>query len=702
MPTKHRQQAEQEKRLQQSIRQAKSDKAENKAAPEKNGGIMAKLLILLGSFLSALLARFFGRSDRPQTVQQTIPYKQMYRDGVCRVSDRVYSKTIAFNDITYQLAQNDTKTQIFEGYCDWLNYFDSSISLQLSFINQQGDLEQFKRAIDIPNVPDDFNSVRWEYAGVIKSQFAKGNNGLVKAKYATFCVEADSLKEAKMRLERIEADVINNFKVLGVTAHSLNGKERLEVLHGIFHPAGSEKFIFDWKELAKTGGSTKDYICPSSFDFCDGKTFRMGATVGAASFIQIIAPELSDRMLADFLDMDSAVMVNMHIRSIDQTAAIKAVKRKLSDLDAMRIQEQKKAVRGGWDMEVLPPDLVTYGKEAQNLLTDLQSRNERMFLCTIIVVNTAQSKPKMEAGVIAAAGIAQKYNCSLKRLEWQQEQAFMSSLPLGYNGIEIQRGLTTSSTAVFVPFTTSELFQSGDALYYGVNALSNNLIMADRKQLRNPNSIILGTPGSGKSFTAKREMVNVFLITQDDIIIADPESEYFPLVERLGGQVIKLSPTSAHYLNPLDINPDYSDEEDPLTLKSDFILSLMELIIGGKDGLQPVERTVIDRCTRLVYRDYLAAPSPEKMPILGDLYELLRAQPEPEAQRVAVALEIYVTGSLNIFNRHTNVDLTNRLVCYDLKELGKGLKKIAMLILQDSVWNCVTAFFQPLPISYNP
>ena len=614
----------------------------------------------------------------------------MYRDGICQVNDRLYTKTVTFNDINYQLAQNEDKTQIFEAYCDFLNYFDSSISIQLSFLNQRGNLEDFKRSIDIPDQPDDYNPIRREYAGMLKNQLSKGNNGLVKTKYITFGIEAANLKDARMRLERIEADIINNFKVLGVKARPLTGHERLEVLHGQFHPGGRDKFRFDWRDIARTGNGTKDYIAPSGFDFRDGRTFRMGDSIGAASFVQIIAPELTDRMLADFLDLDSAVMVNLHIRSIDQAEAIKTIKRKLSDLDKMRIEEQKKAVRSGYDMDVLPPDLVTYGDEAKNLLGDLQSRNERMFLITMIVVNTAQSKRKLESGVFAASGVAQKYNCALKRLDYQQEQGLMSSLPLGLNQIEIQRGLTTSSTAIFVPFTTCELFQSGEALYYGLNALSNNLIMADRKSLKNPNALILGTPGSGKSFTAKREIVNVFLMTQDDIIISDPESEYFPLVERLGGQVIKLSPVSEHHINPLDINPDYSDDEDPLTLKSDFILSLCELIIGGKDGLQPVEKTIIDRCTRLVYREYLANPSPDKMPVLQDLYDLLRKQTEPEAQRIATSLEIYVTGSLNIFNHRTDVDITNRLVCFDIKELGKQLKKIGMLILQDAVWNRVT------------
>ena len=638
-----------------------------------------------GSILDKLLG-----GKPPQTVQQSIPYREMYRDGVCRVNDRLYTKTVEFQDINYQLAQNEDKTQIFENYCDFLNYFDSSISVQLTFINRRANIREFQQSIDIPDRDDDFNSIRREYAGMLKNQLAKGNNGLVKSKYVTFGIEADSLKAAKPRLERIETDILAGFKTLGVTARPLTGLERLEVLHGQLHPDGQEKFRFDWRDIAKTGNGTKDAIAPSGFDFRDGRTFRMDGHIGAVSFVQILAPELTDRLLADFLDLDDAVTVNLHIRSIDQAEAIKTIKRKLSDLDKMKIEENKKAVRSGYDMDILPPDLITYGEEAKHLLADLQSRNERMFLVTVLVMNTATKRQQLDNSVFAAAGVAQKYNCALKRLDWQQEQGLMSSLPLGNNQIEIQRGLTTSSTAIFVPFTTQELFQQGEALYYGLNALSSNLIMADRKLLKNPNGLFLGTPGSGKSFSAKREIVNVFLLTEDDIIISDPEAEYFPIVERLGGQVIRLSPVSPHHINPLDINPDYSEEEDPLTLKSDFILSLCELIIGGKEGLQPVERTIIDRCTRLVYRDYLADPTPERMPILEDLYNLLRAQSEVEAQRIATALEIYVTGSLNIFNHRTDVDIQNRLVCYDIKELGKGLKKIAMLILQDSVWNRVT------------
>lgn len=341
-------------------------------------------------------------------------------------------------------------------------------------------------------------------------------------------------------------------------------------------------------------------------------------------------------------------------------------------------------------MEIIPSDLATFGGEAKRLLQDLQTRNERMFLVTIILMNTASSRQKLENAVFQTASIAQKYNCALKRLDFQQEEGLMSSLPIGINQVEIERGLTTSSTAIFVPFTTQELFQHGEALYYGLNALSNNMIMVDRKQLKNPNGLILGTPGSGKSFSAKREMTNAFLITEDDIIVCDPEAEYYPLVQKLGGQVIRISPISPDYINPLDINVNYSEEENPLTLKSDFILSMCELIVGGKDGLQPVEKTIIDRSVRMVYQDYLANPIPEKMPILEDLYNILRNQKEPEAQRIATALEIYVHGSLNVFNHRTNVDVNNRFVCYDIKELGKQLKKLGMLVVQDQVWNRVT------------
>ena len=531
-------------------------------------------------------------------------------------------------------------------------------------------------------------------------------------------------------------------------------------------------------------------------------------------------------MLAEFLDMNRNLIVNLHIQSIDQMKAIKLVKNKVTDINRMKIEEQKKAVRAGYDMDIIPSDLNTYGGEAKRLLEDLQSRNERMFLVTVLFLNTAKTKQELDNAVFQTAGIAQKYNCSLRRLDYLQEQGLMSSVPLGMNMIPIKRALTTTSTAIFVPFTTQELFMGGESLYYGLNALSNNMIMVDRKKLKNPNGLILGTPGcftgetklllpdgrkvsflelfaekeevfvnsfdfqkqelvkargydvrctkevtelvevelengeivrctpdhwfltqsagyveacnlkvgakfipehevkavrflsleeavpvydisvegyqnfllscgvvvhnSGKSFAAKREIANVFFATQDDIIIGDPEGEYYPLVHALGGQVIHISPTSHDYINPMDINLDYSDDDNPLGFKSDFILSLCELIMGSRNGIEAEEKSVIDRCLPLVYQKYFENPTPENMPVLGDLYDCLRKQEEVQAQRIATALEIYVNGSLNVFNHHTNVELNNRIVCFDIKDLGKQLKKLGMLIVQDQVWNRVT------------
>ena len=624
------------------------------------------------------------------SAQDTISYKEIRPDGICIVRDNYFTKTIQFYDINYQLARNEDKNIIFENYCDFLNYFDKSISVQLSFLNQTMDISDFEKSIAIKPQNDDFDGIRAEYTEMLKNQLARGNNGIVRKKYITFGIEADNIQNAKQRLERIETDIINNFKILGVRAFSLNGMERLELLHSCFN-GGENKLNFSWNLIYKTGLTTKDFIAPTSFNFSDGRCFRMGGTIGAVSFLHILAPELTDEMLKNFLEIQSALSVNIHIKSIDQSEAIKMIKRKITDLDKMKIEEQKKAVRAGYDMDIIPSDINTFGIDAKKLLEDLQGRNERMFLVTVLIMSTAKTKKALNSAIFEVQSIAQQRNCPLRRLDYQQEDGLMASVPIGINNIGIQRALTTSSTAIFVPFTTQELFSdSPEALYCGLNALSNNMIMVDRKMLKNPNGLILGTPGSGKSFSAKREMTNAFLVTNDDIYVCDPEAEYNPLIHALKGQVVKLSPTSKDYLNPLDININYSDEENPLALKSDFVLSFCELIIGGRDGLEPIEKTVIDRSVTRIYQKYFENPTPQNMPILEDLYEEIKKQPEQEAGRIASALELYVKGSLNVFNHHTNVDISNRIVCFDIKELGKQLKKLGMLVVQDQIWNRVT------------
>ena len=634
-----------------------------------------------------------ARKDRtvPHSAQDSIPFDRMFPDGICRVGDNYYTKTIQFQDINYQLAMQEDQTAIFEEWCSFLNFFDSSIRFELSFMNMSTDAADFEKMIRIPFRKDAFNHIRSEFSSMLKKQLAQGNNGLTKTKYLTFGIEADSMKLAKPRLQHVETDLLNNFRRLGVRAKTLNGKERLHLMHSMFHMGDEDKFHFDWKWLVGSGMSVKDFVAPTCFAFPKSRVFQMGSLYGSMSYLQITASDLSDQMLKDFLEMESSQVITMHIQSVDQNKAIKTIKHTITELDRSKIEEQKKAVRAGYDMDIIPSDLATYGKDAKALLKELQSQNERMFLLTFLVMNTGKTEAELETNVFQASSIAQKYNCNLRRLDYQQEQGLMSCLPLAMNQIEIQRGMTTSSTAIFVPFTTQELFQNGkEAIYYGLNALSNNLIMVDRKKLKNPNGLILGTPGSGKSFSAKREITNAFLVSDDDIIVCDPEAEYTALVQKLQGQVVKISPSSSQFINPMDINANYSEEDNPIALKADFILSLCELVVGGKEGLQPVEKTVIDRCVHQIYQKYFEDPRPENMPILQDLYESLLAQEEKEARHVATALEIYVTGSLNLFNHRTNVDINNRFVCYDIKELGKQLKKIGMLVVQDQVWGRVT------------
>ena len=627
------------------------------------------------------------KTEEPVTAQQSIPYLEMAPDGVCRVDEDTYSKTIRFHDINYQLAQNEDQASIFENWCDFLNYFDSSIHVQISFINHRSSMRQFEKIIEIPNGEDRFRELREEYGNMLKTQLAKGHNGIVKDKYITFSIHAPNVREARRKLQRIEDDVLANFKVLGVTAVPVSGVERLQILYESFNPQAKTPFQFRYEDLIPTGLSTKDYVAPSSFTFRQGQRFQMGEVTGAMSWLQILAPEISDHMLAEFLAVDANMMVNLHIQPVDQIKAVKMVKGKVTDLNKMKIEAQKKAVRSGYDMDILPTDLNTFSGEAKTLLDDLQSRNERMFLLTVLFCNTDDN---LQSVLGQMKGIAQSFNCILKPLDYLQEEGLMSSVPLGVNFVPIQRAMTTTSTSIFIPFTTQELFMDGESLYYGLNATSNNMIMVDRKKLKTPNGLILGTPGSGKSFTAKREITNAFFATDDDIIICDPEAEYYPLVQALDGQVIRLAAGSHDYVNPMDINLDYSEDDDPLGFKSEFILSLCELITGSRTGMEGEERSVIDRCLPEVYRKYFDDPRPENMPILGDLYDCLLRQPEPQAKHIATALEIYVKGSLRVFNHRTNVQLHNRIVCFDIKDLGKQLKKIGMLVVEDQVWNRVT------------
>ena len=378
------------------------------------------------------------------SAQQTIPYIAMHPDGVCQLPGGVYTKTLEYEDINYAVASTEDQSAIFSGWSGCLNYFDSSLPFQLSFVNRRSrNASRYK--VNIPEQEDDFNSIRGEFVDMLKGQIAKSNNGIERYKYITFGLPAEGAAEARPRLGRVEADVMGNLKRLGVYSHPLDGRDRLGVLHGQMHPGGREPFRFAWKDIPKTGMGTKDYIAPDSFDFRQSRTFRVGQMWGAASYLQIMASELSDKLLAEILELDAELTVTMHIQTVDQLKAIKTIKGKISDIGRMKAEEQKKAVRAGYDMEILPPDLITFSKDAVELLSDLQSRNERMFLLTFTVVNLAPTRQRLENDVFTVSGIAQKYNCALRRLDWQQEQGLEDFLCEVFKAITlVEKGITSS------------------------------------------------------------------------------------------------------------------------------------------------------------------------------------------------------------------------------------------------------------------
>jgi hypothetical protein len=551
-------------------------------------------------------------------------------------------------------------------------------------------MDEIAAQLDIPLQEDEFDDIREEYSQMLKKQSTKGTNGIIKSKYFVFGIDAADLKEARAKLNNIEKDVIRNLNAMGTNAHALDGKERLRVLHEYFNQGSLEPFHFSFKELSESGNSVKDYIAPPGFDFRYPNRFRSGSMYGCVHYLDIIAPRFSDELVKRLLDIDDNLTITMHMQTMDPVKAIKMLKGALTNIQKMKIEEQKKAVRSGYDMDILPTDIITYEKDTLELLDDLNSSNQKIIKMTFLITTYGETKKKMEALQQRVSGIIQQANCNLRPLQYLQEQGLMASAPIGCNETGIERVLTTKSTAILVPFCTQELFMPSPAIYYGLNALSNNMIMADRKKLRTPNGVILGTPGSGKSFSAKREILSSFLQTRDDVVICDPEGEYFPLVQALHGQVVRLATNSTDFLNPMDIQISHKNDKEALKLKSDFLITLCDLIAGGKEGLGNDEKGIIDECIRQIYNQYFENPVPENMPLLEDLYEALLAHKNPKAERIANSLVLYVHGSQNYFNHRTNVDSQNRIMCFDIRDLGNQLKELGMLIVQDAVWNRVS------------
>lgn len=641
------------------------------------------------------------KGDIPESAQDTIPYKVPYPDGIFESADQYYTQTIAFEDITYQLLDNDPKNMLFERWCRLINYFDPDIHFQFNYGNMEMDKKEYAKEFTIKKQEDAFNVVRKEYSDMLVSQFAKGTNNLKKERYLTFGIHAADYKTAALKLAKISKQIEKHLKKLGSRCRILNGYERLELLFRIFHPATTEKLLWNFDMPVNTGLSSKDFIAPNSFSFKSGpelnatRYFKSGERIGAASYVKIFASDMEDRIISDILSIDSNVWVSIHADTIPRDKALQLAKDNLTSVQAMIINEQKSAVAGGYDMDILPPELETYQEAGEKLYHDLQRKDEQLFNVTITVVQTAATRKELEDNIFELNGILAPYQCRLVRLDNRQEQGYMSSLPLGNNSIEIKRTFTTTDLAIFIPFTTKELY-TVNGQYYGMNSLSNNVIMVNKKVLVNPNSLVFGMPGFGKTFFVKRELLDVFLKTEDDQMIIDPEGEYGFLVKLLKGQNITISLNSPVHINPMEINLDARNEEDkdfdPIAAKCNFIVSMCELILGNNAHLGKKEVAVIDDACKNVYFRFAEDPRPENMPILEDLYNELRnmtGEKQMIGLDLSIALGRYVNGSLSYFNHQSNVNINSRLVCFNLKDMDANQRDLTMLIIQEAIWDRV-------------
>lgn len=643
----------------------------------------------------------------PTTAQNTIPYKVMYRNGMCQLAGYSFSKTIEFEDINYELLDPEDKEGVFNKLSDLYNYFTEDMHVQMTYANTRISKAEIKKALTIQPRGDENDELREELTEILMDKEQNGNKGIRKYKYLTYTIEEDNPKLAAKKMENYDAAIMDIFKKSGLKApcHVMSGTERLRSLHSIMHPEGREKFKFNWSALSKEGLSTKDFIVPMSFSFpTNGKYFRMGDIYGCVSLLSLDCPRVDDRIITDLLSLETPIVVTLHLEPIDRDKAKKYIQKRNMQLNASKIREQTHASQEGYDIDILPPELTANGDDTEMMLQEINSSNENLFNITILVCCFADKLQDLWTTNSKIEKIANKQSCQIRPLRDQQEQAFVSSLPLGVNQIEIQRTIMTSQLAMLNPFISVKLF-SPNASYYGVNPLTKDIILADRTALKNPNGLYLGIPGGGKSFAGKREKLMYFLRNDTcNIMVIDPEDEYQASMELIGGQVVDLSASSSQYINPMDINFDVGfKDEDPIKMKCQFMLSIAEQIAspkveGVRMGLEGDEISIVDEVSLKIYEDLEQEywikqhrnPTNEEMPTLEDFYNGLRAHSNPKAQRIADCFQIYITGTLNVFNHHTNVDLDNRVVCFNIKRLTANLREVALVILTNFIWNRVS------------
>ena len=622
----------------------------------------------------------------PKSVQDTIPIRCLWPDGLFQFGGK-FSKTIRFSDINYAIASKEDKTSMFLGYSELLNALDTGSTTKITINNKRLNRRNFEQEILIPPQGDHLDGGRSEYNAMLLDKVTDSSNSIVQERYVTVSAHKKTPEEARTFFDRVMNDVTTRLNHLDSHCEELDAVERLRVLHDFYRVGEEARFHIDLRECMKTGRSFKDAICPDSMEFRKDH-FILGDKYGRAMFLKEYASYIKDSMINELTSLNRTMMLSIDVIPVPTDEAVREMQNRLLGVETNVTNWQRRQNSNNNFSAVVPYDLEQQRKETREMLDDLTTRDQRMMFAVVTLVHLADSKEELDSDTETLQSIARKHLCQLTTLNWQQDAGLVTALPMGLRRIDALRTLTTEALAVLMPFKAQEIRDRG-GIYYGQNVISKNLIIADRKQLLNGNGFVLGVSGSGKSFTAKREITALALSTQDDILIIDPESEYRPLVEGLGGEVVEISATSSNHINAMDMEQGYGEGENPVVLKSEFLLSLCEQSVGaGK--LSAKEKSIIDRCTAQCYHDYVRDGCRGQAPTLQDFHTELLRQPEAEARDVALALELFTEGSLNTFAKPTNVDMSSRIACYDIRKLGKQLLSMGMLVILDSFLNRIT------------
>ena len=617
----------------------------------------------------------------PSSVQETIPIRKIWKDGTFQVGNK-FSRTFRFTDVNYSVAARDDQLAMFLAYCELLNALEIGATTKITINNRRMTKSSFSRNL-IPHADDGLDEYRDEYNSMIMDAAIRGN-GILQEKYITVSVIKKSYEEAKTFFSRVYTELASRFAALSSKLYEIEAVDRMRVFHDFFRIGQEESYHFDLKDLMKRGHSFADAICPDSMAV-KSDHIKIGKKYARVLYLQEFPSFLKDSMVSELCDINRNLMLSIDIIPIPTDEAVKEVERKLLGTETEITNWQRKQNKNNNFSAVVPYDLEQQRKESKEFLDDLTSRDQRMMFVTVTLVHVADSKKQLDTDTEALLSVARKHICQFQTLKYQQLDGLNTTLPYGLRKINALRTLTTESAAVFMPFQAQEI-NHPEGIYCGQNAISKNLLFVNRSSLLNGNGFVLGVSGSGKSFFAKDEIIQLVLRNQGDVIIIDPEREYDRLVRALGGEVINIAADSKNHINAMDMESEYADSENPVLLKSEFILSLCEQLVGsGK--LSAKEKSLIDRCTQIVYRPFIKRGCTGKVPTLKDFHKELLKQPEPEAKDVALAIELFTDGSLDTFAKPTNVNTESSLICYDIRDLGKALKTVGMLVVLDSIYN---------------